>query len=94
MYQCRCRGLPAGLSDGLFDPVTAAYVHSPPSHPTPTDEQRQRQDTEVNMRELLRLLILQDVTACSHTFGPGSMSFCLILTVVSMKPEQLPMSSG
>lgn len=30
----------------------------------------------------------------SCTFGPGSMSFCLILTVVSMKPEQLPIRSG
>lgn len=30
----------------------------------------------------------------THTFGPGSMSFCLIFTVVSMNPEQLPMSSG
>lgn len=29
-----------------------------------------------------------------QTFGPGSMSFCLILTVVSMNPEQLPMRSG
>ena len=38
-YQCRCRGLRAGLSGVLFDLETAACGRSPPSHPTPTEEQ-------------------------------------------------------
>lgn len=104
LYRRQCRGQRVGPSGESLGQVTAAGGRSPTSHPTPTARRdikslKQEMHSKTNTRALSWVEVgsawtTRGEVGRTHTFGPGSMSFCLIFTVVSMNPEQLPMSSG